>query len=125
MYHSRRFAVVVSAAAALVGVGTAWLLAGLKVEVGVIAVVSGALGIVRLAADRWAADHGRRPVSDWRPSRRVYLLPLGLFVAGVLLTVLAPGHTNPLIRLGLALASVSAPMAIALGIRRALMNTEL
>lgn len=125
MYHSRGFVARLAASAALVVVGAVWLLVGLKVLVGVVAVGAGALAIVRLVADRWAVDHGREPLRDWRPSRRVYLLPLGLCVAGVLLAVLVPGHTNPLIGLGLALTSVSVPLAIAIAIRRAMTNTEL
>lgn len=62
---------------------------------------------------------------DWRPPRTVYLVPLALLVIGVLLVILVPGHTSAWIGFGIALCSFSAPMAGAIAIRRAMLNTEM
>jgi drug/metabolite transporter superfamily protein YnfA len=122
-YHSRRF--VAGALAVLVVGGTAWLLLGLSRPVGAVAVAAGGLAILRLLVDRWAVDHGHPTLRDWRPRRRVYFVPAGLLVIGVLLAALVPGHTNPLIGVGLWLLSVSVPMAIAIAVRRSLTNVDL
>ena len=122
-YHSRRF--VAGVLAVLLVGGTAWLLLGLSRPVGAVAVAAGGLAILRLLVDRWAADHGHPTLRDWRPRRRVYLVPAGLLVIGVLLAALVPGHTNPLIGVGLMLLSVSVPMAIAIAVRRSMTNVDL
>jgi hypothetical protein len=122
-YHSRRF--VLGVLVVLVVGGTAWLLVGLSRPVGVVAVAAGGLAMLRLLVDRWAVEHGRPTLRDWRPRRRVYLLPAGLLVIGVLLAALVPGHTNPLIGVGLMLLSVSVPMAIAIAVRRSITNVDL
>jgi hypothetical protein len=124
-YHSRRFVLLLLVSAVLVVGGTAWLLLGLSRLVGAVAVAAGALAMLRLLVDRWAVDHGRPTLRDWRPRRRVYLVPAGLLVIGVLLAALVPGHTNPLIGLGLMLLSVSVPMAIAIAVRRSMTNIDL
>jgi hypothetical protein len=123
--HSRRY--VAGVLAVLVVGGTAWLLLGLSRPVGAVAVAAAASGlaILRLLVDRWAVDHGHPTLRDWRPRRRVYLVPAGLLVIGVLLAALVPGHTNPLIGVGLWLLSVSVPMAIAIAVRRSMTNIDL
>ena len=123
-YRSRRFVLLLLVSAVLVVGGTAWFL-GLSRLVGAVAVAAGALAMLRLLVDRWAVDHGRPTLRDWRPRRRVYLVPAGLLVIGVLLAALVPGHTNPLIGLGLMLLSVSVPMAIAIAVRRSMTNIDL
>ena len=124
-YHSRQFVFGLLVSAVLVAGGTAWLLLGLSRPVGAIAVAAGGLAMLRLLVDRWAVDHGRPTLRDWRPRRRVYLVPAGLLVSGVLLAALVPGHTNPAIGVGLALLSVSVPMAIAIAFRRSMNNIDL
>ncbi len=61
---------------------------------------------------------------DWRPPRTAYLVPLATLVVGALLMILVPGHTSLWIGLGIALFSLSAPMAGAIAIRRATLNTD-
>jgi drug/metabolite transporter superfamily protein YnfA len=117
-YHSRRFVLGLLTGAVLVVGGTAWLLLGLSRRVGVVAAAAGGLAMLRLLVDRWALDHGRPTLRDWCPRRRMYLVPAGLLVIGVLLVALVPGHTNPLIGVGITLLSVSAPLAIAIALKR-------
>ena len=121
--HSRRY--VAGVLAVLVVGGTAWLLLGLSRPIGAVAVAAGGLAMLRLLVDRWAVDHGHPTLRDWRPRRRVYLIPAGLLVIGVLLAALVPGHTNPLIGVGLMLLSVSVPMAIAIAVTRSMTNIDL
>src|SRR5450755_3852587 len=124
-YHSRRFVLGLLVSAVLAVGGTAWLLLGPSRLVGAIAGAGGGLATLRLLVDRWAVDHGRPTLRDWHPRRRVYLVPAGLLGIGVLLAALVPGHTNPLIGVGLTLLSVSVPMAIAIAVRRSMTNIDL
>lgn len=116
-YHSRRFAGSVVFCVLLVAGGTAWLIAGRYPAVGAVAIIVGLLAGLRLMADRWAVDHGRDTLSEWRPARRAYAVPLALLVVGVLLTVIAD-HGSWLVGLGVALVSISAVTAIVIAIKR-------
>jgi hypothetical protein len=97
---------------------------GVNPAVGVVLIGSGGFWASQLFIERWRSDHGYGPLGDWRPSRGAYLAPLALLCIGVLLIILVPGHTSRWIGVGIGLVACSVPVAAALAIRRAMLNTE-
>lgn len=53
----------------------------------------------------------------------MYVVPIAVLILGVMVVVLTPGHTNPVIRIGVELISASMSMAAAIAIQRAINNT--
>lgn len=123
-FPSRRFWVLLSVSLSLLAAGLGWLFAGLNYWVGSVLIVSGALTAARLIIERWRFDHEYGPFADWRPSRRVYLVPIAGFCGGLLLIFTIPGHTSVWIGVGVWLASLCVVAAGVLAVRRAMLNTK-
>lgn len=63
---------------------------------------------------------GRRSLNGFvrEPSATAYYLPAGLLVIGIVILVLTPGHTSPLIGFGLVLVSGAPSLAMMIALRR-------